>query len=218
MPDGYSNRRQQPPLCRRFLSIGGRGGCHLGARLRFYPLARPAVASSVRLSGRERMRWLAVPRLAADGEITVSGRTFTLKNAPAYHDRNWGHFRWGEDYSWEWATILPTSLSVPWSSGVHADQRLEPKPNPFSGPDGVARRSVRPRFSRRRHASSSVRLAAAGAHLPAAADRQPHGAGPCEHHSAHLEIEARAWSDQIDVQLSFEELSAVASPMTAAKD
>ena len=87
----------------------------LNARLRFHPIARPAVASSVRLSAQERMRWLVVPRLVTEGEIGVGGRVFRLKDTPAYHDRNWGHFRWGEDYSWEWATIIPTSLSVPWS-------------------------------------------------------------------------------------------------------
>jgi hypothetical protein len=87
----------------------------IAARLRFYPLARPAIASSVRLSANERMRWLVVPRLAAEGQICVAGKSYTLGNAPAYHDRNWGHFCWGGDYSWEWATILPTSLSIPWS-------------------------------------------------------------------------------------------------------
>jgi hypothetical protein len=87
----------------------------LGAELRFWPLARPAIASSVRLSAGERMRWLVVPRLAAEGKVFSADGAFTVDQAPAYHDRNWGNFRWGADYSWEWATILPTSLSVPWS-------------------------------------------------------------------------------------------------------
>ena len=87
----------------------------LAAQLRFCPLARPAVASSVRLDRNDRMRWLVVPRLAAEGGIFVGNRSYVLKNAPAYHDRNWGDFCWGGDYSWEWATILPSSLSVPLS-------------------------------------------------------------------------------------------------------
>src|SRR5262249_42270212 len=67
------------------------------------------------LSAQERMRWLVVPRLIADGELRVGSRDFALQGAAAYHDRNWGNFSWGADYSWEWATILPDSLAVPWS-------------------------------------------------------------------------------------------------------
>jgi hypothetical protein len=87
----------------------------LKANLRFNPLSRPAIASSVRLSGPERMRWLVVPRLTVEGEVCTRGKSFVLRQAPAYHDRNWGHFRWSGDYSWEWATILPEDLSVPWT-------------------------------------------------------------------------------------------------------
>jgi hypothetical protein len=84
-------------------------------RLCFYPFARPAIASSVRLSGQERMRWLVVPRLIVEGELRVAGKDYAIRDASGYHDRNWGSFSWGADYSWEWATILPDSLSVPWS-------------------------------------------------------------------------------------------------------
>src|SRR5262249_19059381 len=87
----------------------------LSMRLCFYPVTRPAIASSVRLSGQDRMRWLVVPRLVAGGELRVAGRDFVIRGAAGYHDRNWGKFSWGVGYSWEWATILPDSLSIPWT-------------------------------------------------------------------------------------------------------
>lgn len=87
----------------------------LTAQIRFCPVVRPAVARSVRLSGNERMRWLVVPRLVAEGRISTKNRLWVLDNVPAYHDRNWGHFSWGGNYTWEWASILPVSMTIPWS-------------------------------------------------------------------------------------------------------
>ena len=33
----------------------------------------------------------------------------------AYHDHNWGRFRWGDDFGWEWGSVLPASSEDPWS-------------------------------------------------------------------------------------------------------
>ena len=85
------------------------------ASLSLTPLTHPAVASSVRLSGGGPMRWLVVPRLQATGEVTIDGRRYALDGCLAYHDRNWGHFAWGADFSWEWATVLPDDPAVPWT-------------------------------------------------------------------------------------------------------
>jgi len=85
------------------------------ASLTLRPLIRPAVATSVRLAGGGPMRWLVVPRLAAEGVVRIAGVSHRLLGCPAYHDRNWGHFSWGADFSWEWAVVLPDDPSVPWT-------------------------------------------------------------------------------------------------------
>jgi hypothetical protein len=59
-----------------------------------------------------------VPRLAAFGTIAVGRRAERAAAAPAYHDHNWGHFRWGDDFSWEWGSVLPTDPRSEWSA-VH---------------------------------------------------------------------------------------------------
>jgi hypothetical protein len=87
----------------------------VSARLRLRPLVAPAIASSVRLSTNGAMRWLVVPRLSATGTVDVGDRHYVLEDCLAYHDRNWGYFNWGSDFSWEWATILPHDASDPWS-------------------------------------------------------------------------------------------------------
>lgn len=77
------------------------------AKLVFQPLALPTLGTSVRLGACEPMRWVVVPRLSAWGEIIVRGRRSAIREAPAYHDHNWGTFYWGADFAWEWASIPP---------------------------------------------------------------------------------------------------------------
>ncbi|MGW8368092.1 MAG: hypothetical protein ACWGPN_05355, partial [Gammaproteobacteria bacterium] len=43
------------------------------------------------------------------------GRRYEIDDCPAYHDRNWGHFSWGADFSWEWVVILPDSPAESWT-------------------------------------------------------------------------------------------------------
>ncbi|NUZ05908.1 hypothetical protein [Piscinibacter koreensis] len=101
----------------------GDGGYHLvidragrvDARLTLRPESRPALARSVRLSHRGPMRWMVVPRLGASGTLEVDGVQHAVRSAPAYHDRNWGHFAWGGDFSWEWIVFLPIAPSVDWT-------------------------------------------------------------------------------------------------------
>lgn len=184
----------------------------VNADLRFCPVARPAFASSVRLSGRERMRWLVVPRLVAEGEIVTGSRTFILRDVPAYHDRNWGHFRWGENYSWEWATILPISASVPWSLVY---MRIS---------DGTRNRTYsqglmvwRGAHSKRVFHGGDMRLWQAGwlkqervLRLPRIVNLMVGGQATAV--PRMLGIEARAWSDHIDANLAFEDLAQVGVP------
>jgi hypothetical protein len=184
----------------------------LSARLRFYPLTRPAIASSVRLSAGKRMRWLVVPRLAAEGKISIAGKEFTLDKAPAYHDRNWGHFRWGADYSWEWATILPTSLSVPWSLVY---MRIS---------DGSRNRTYSQSLMVWRGAQSSrvfhgadMRIGQFDLLTQKRTFRLPHIVnlmvpGETSNIPRNLEIEAKAWSDQVNVRLALEGYAQVGVP------
>lgn len=57
-------------------------------------------------AGSGRMNWLFVPRLSATGRFRIGGREHRLDAAAAYHDHNWGRFRWGDDFGWEWGSVL----------------------------------------------------------------------------------------------------------------
>jgi hypothetical protein len=85
------------------------------AELTLRPLMLPTVKSSVSLAPAHAMHWVAVPRLTADGWVQIDGRRVRLAGAPAYHDHNWGHFRWGRDLCWEWGFVHPTDPTCPWT-------------------------------------------------------------------------------------------------------
>ena len=87
----------------------------VAASLRFEPLVTPAMTNSVPLGRGESVKWLVVPHLIAHGEVAIAGRRHSLVRAPAYHDHNWGTFRWGGDFSWEWAVVVPPTSAVPWT-------------------------------------------------------------------------------------------------------
>ena len=57
---------------------------------------------------------ILAPRLTAEGEARIGARRYAIRQAPAYHDRNWGHFVWGGGFAREWATILPADTRNPW--------------------------------------------------------------------------------------------------------
>ena len=184
----------------------------LRARLCLHPLARPAIASSVRLSADERMRWLVVPRLVAEGKITIGGEEFNLDRAPAYHDRNWGHFRWGADYSWEWATILPTSLSVPWSL-VYMRISDASRNRTYSQSLMVWRDA---RSARVFH-GADLHVTLSGLLKQRRTFRLPHIVNlmvPAEGSSIprNVDIGARAWSDRLDLHISLEDFAQVGVP------
>jgi hypothetical protein len=74
-------------------------------------------ASTLQGSGtgsENQMGWSVVPRLVASGSIQFAGRRFEVENAPAYRDRNWGCFAFG-DVSWDWIYALPSDAAVPWA-------------------------------------------------------------------------------------------------------
>lgn len=90
----------------------------LAAELELAPVTPPMLSPHRPLSRERRISWLVVPRLAARGTISVGCRSERVSLAPAYHDHNWGHFRWGDDFSWEWGSILPADPESEWSA-VH---------------------------------------------------------------------------------------------------
>ncbi|MCB9548786.1 MAG: hypothetical protein H6706_23525 [Myxococcales bacterium] len=87
----------------------------LSARLRVRPETWPAVSSNIPLGPGRQLSWLIVPRAMADGEVVVDGRRHRVAGALAYHDHNWGHFQWGDDFAWEWGQAVPADAACPWS-------------------------------------------------------------------------------------------------------
>jgi hypothetical protein len=101
IPDGY----------RVAIDLPGKG---IRGELHFTSASRPFVVRN-EPAGDGRVSWLFVPRLRADGWFRISGREHRMEKDLAYHDHNWGRFRWGEDFGWTWGTILPTEHGDPWS-------------------------------------------------------------------------------------------------------
>lgn len=59
--------------------------------------------------------WLVVPRLEASGTLVIGRKVHRLERIPAYHDHNWGHWLWGQDFAWEWGFALPLRGEAVWS-------------------------------------------------------------------------------------------------------
>jgi hypothetical protein len=85
------------------------------ARLSLLPRTLPLLARADAVMGEGRLSWLLVPRLSATGRVVVGRRTYLLDQAPSYHDHNWGHWRWGQDFAWQWGFGLPDDRHDPWS-------------------------------------------------------------------------------------------------------
>jgi hypothetical protein len=82
--------------------------------LHFTSASRPFVVRNQPL-GNGRISWFFVPRLRAEGCLRIGGREHRIEDDLAYHDHNWGRFRWGDDLGWTWGTILPAEPGNPWS-------------------------------------------------------------------------------------------------------
>jgi hypothetical protein len=90
-------------------------GGDLRASLALEPRVTPALTNPLSLGRGGGLRWLLVPRVTAQGSVTIAGRKHELRDAPGYHDHNWGRFRWGADFAWDWAIALPPEANVPWT-------------------------------------------------------------------------------------------------------
>ena len=76
------------------------------------PIVSPIQTPSVN-AGSGKLRWLCIPRCDAEGNVTVGNITHQFKNAPGYHDHNWGSFEWGGNFSWRWGYFsFGSDLSV----------------------------------------------------------------------------------------------------------
>lgn len=102
----------------------GGGVYHLRAALRDEPVAvdavlrpvtMPSIVHNVAVRDGPPINWLVIPRLLASGTLTIDGRVHRFQDVPAYHDHNWGRFRWGRDFAWEWGFGLPREVTNPWS-------------------------------------------------------------------------------------------------------
>jgi hypothetical protein len=101
LPDGYRVAIELPDK-------------DIRGELHFTSASRPFVVRNQPL-GDGRISWLFVPRLRAEGWLRIGGREHRLEDDLAYHDHNWGRFRWGDDFGWTWGTILPAEFGNPWS-------------------------------------------------------------------------------------------------------
>lgn len=85
--------------------------------LRLTPRAVASPTHNVTIDRSPPLNWLVMPRLSATGYVWLEDRCYSLRAAPAYHDHNWGAFRWGADFRWEWGYVLPRARdgSNPWT-------------------------------------------------------------------------------------------------------
>jgi hypothetical protein len=84
-------------------------------RLSLRPRTVPLIARNDVPVGPAWVNWLVLPRLEATGTIVLGSRVYRLERAPAYHDHNWGRWRWGQDFSWQWGFGLPEDPEDPWA-------------------------------------------------------------------------------------------------------
>jgi hypothetical protein len=87
----------------------------VSAELRLRPQTLPTGTTTVSFDDRHAMHWVAVARLTADGQVSIGDRHMRVVNAPAYHDHNWGQFRWGADLAWEWGFVHADDPDCPWT-------------------------------------------------------------------------------------------------------
>jgi hypothetical protein len=81
----------------------------LTGELELVPSLLPTVPTTVSLGAGRSLHWIVLPRLLANGWVRLGSERHLVARAPAYHDHNWGNFRWGGDLGWEWGFLLPES-------------------------------------------------------------------------------------------------------------
>lgn len=175
------------------------------------PQARPLLGNAIRLSDDEIINWVVVPHLRATGEICSGGRTYVAREAPAYHDRNWGFFNWGGDYAWEWATLVPDAASDPtlvFSRMSDRARGLTFAQSLMLWVDGQPSR----RFYGR-----DLAVSHAGTLRPRKVFRLPRftgllGSGRAADVPARLHVAARGYGDALDIDIDLERFGQIIAP------
>lgn len=94
------------------LRIAPRSGT-MSASLELVAESRPISKLNASIPSGE-MSWLAVPRMSAAGWLRIGATSIDLAEALAYHDHNWGRWRWGADFGWNWGFVFPADRKLPW--------------------------------------------------------------------------------------------------------
>lgn len=102
--------------------------------------------------------WHAIPRLTVRGNATVAGRSLDLGRTVAYHDHNWGRWRWGDDLGWEWGCFVSGEDDSTVVLGRTTDREHSPGQTPVL--------TVHAGGRRRTFAGASVRVEYAGRLAP----------------------------------------------------
>lgn len=84
--------------------------------LKLKPVTEPVLSNHIQLAPERELSWLILPRLEVDGRVTLGGRDVQLRRALGYHDHNWGRFSWGDDFAWEWGSLVPSRADSPWTA------------------------------------------------------------------------------------------------------
>lgn len=75
----------------------------LSLKLEARSAAAPLLVTDGAPFGSGYIGWGILPVLQASGTIAAGGATATIDESWfCYHDHNFGRFRWGEDFGWEW--------------------------------------------------------------------------------------------------------------------
>jgi hypothetical protein len=116
---GPSTVRQRDGVYRLDARAAGKGGA-LRLELQLRPVPN-RYFPPVELREDEFLSGYVVPALAASagGTICVGGRCTRVREAPAYHDHNWGVWR---DVTWEWGAARGGTLSLLYG-GVYGPER-----------------------------------------------------------------------------------------------
>jgi hypothetical protein len=80
-------------------------GVAIDATLR--PEVLPITARRQRIAPGCHLDWSLTARLAVTARIELPDARFEVIDGVGYHDHNWGQFHWGDDFTWEWGSILP---------------------------------------------------------------------------------------------------------------
>lgn len=143
------------PLSRSVLASARLREDGLDLRLTAAPAARPVVVEERLPFGSGWISWYAMPRLVlTHASVEAAGRRLDLGGASAYHDHNWGRWRWGDDAGWEWGAFLAPAPG-PW----FVVSRTTDRTHRHAGP---ARLEVEVAGRRRSFSGPAVRIAREG--------------------------------------------------------